>query len=125
MLRRYKLSLVNSFSEDKLILFQKVYDFLVYFYPVINRIPKSHRLVLGKTLEEIGIDLLLLIIEANKANGEERKSLQKIISDKVDSLRILIRLTKDLRFMSIQQYSFTVEKINEIGKMLNGWMKSV
>lgn len=111
--------------ENKLILFQKVYDFLVYFYPIINRIPKSHRLVLGKTLEEICIELLLLIVEANKTNGEERRCLQKNISDKVDALRILIRLSKDLKFISIKQYVFTAEKVNEMGKMLNGWMKCV
>lgn len=110
--------------KNKLILFQKTYDFLVYFYPSINRIPKSHRQVLGKNLEKLCIELLLLIMAANKERDLERKNLQKQISDKLDYLRILVRLSKDLKFMSVKQYALTAEKLNELGKILNGWTNS-
>ena len=46
------------------------------------------------------------------------------ISVELDKLRILIRLSKDLKFISIRQYGFGAEKINEIGKMLGGWIKN-
>jgi len=94
-------------------------------YPLINRIPKSHRLVLGRHIEELCISLLVLVISANKVRGQERSALQIEISNKLDKLRILIRLSKDLRFISIRQYTYAAEKMNEIGKMLYGWMKSV
>ena len=109
---------------EKLVIFQKIYDFLLWLYPLINRIPKSHRLVLGKHLEELGLSLLLLSIQANKIRGESKKPMQLQISDELDELRILIRLTKDLHFMSIAQYQHAAEKINETGKILYGWMKS-
>ena len=111
--------------EEKFILFQKTYDFLLWLYPIINRIPKSHRLVLGRHLEELAIFLLIFVIKANKARGQSRLPLQLRVSDELDCLRILIRLTKDLRFMSIKQYTTGAEKINEIGRMLNAWMKVV
>lgn len=109
---------------EKLIIFQKIYDFLLWLYPLINRIPKRHRLVLGRHLEELGLSILLLAIEANKIRDNTRKTVQAKISDKLDELRILIRLTKDLRYMSIDQYSHAAEKINEIGKLLYGWTNS-
>lgn len=109
--------------HEKLLIFQKAYDFLLWLYPVINRIPKSHRLVLGRNLEELGISLLLFIIKANKSRGHIRTELQFKISDDLDSIRILIRLTKDLHLMSIKQYMISAEKINEIGRMLSSWMK--
>jgi len=111
--------------QEKLLIFQRTYDFLLLLYPVINRIPKSHRLVLGRNLEEIGISLLVFIIKANKVRGRPRTELQLTISDNLDSLRILIRLTKDLKFMSIKQYTLAAEKMNEIGRMLYSWMKVV
>jgi len=111
--------------QEKLLIFQRTYDFLLLLYPVINRIPKSHRLVLGRNLEEIGISLLVFIIKANKVRGRPRTELQLTISDNLDSLRILIRLTKDLKFMSIKQYMLAAEKMNEIGRMLYSWMKVV
>lgn len=109
--------------EGKFILYQKVYDFTLWLYPVINRIPKSHRLVLGRKLEELATSLLLLIIKANKARGQERIMLQRNVSDELDCLRIFTRLTKDLRFMSVKQYTVGVEKLNEIGRMLQSWMR--
>jgi len=106
---------------EKLIIFQKIYDFLLWLYPLINRIPKSHRLVLGKHLEELGLDILLSSIRANKIRDGSRKTIQLQMSDELDELRILIRLTKDLRFMSVVQYQHAAEKMNEIGKILYGW----
>lgn len=108
---------------DKLVIFQKIYDFLLWLYPLINRIPKSHRLILGRSIEEEGIKILLLSIEANKLRDDPRKIVQQKMSDELDKLRILVRLTKDLHFMSISQYQHAAEKINEIGKILYGWMK--
>lgn len=111
--------------EEKFIIYQKMYDFVLWLYPVINRIPKSHRLVLGKKLEELATSLLLLVIKANKTRGQERIMIQRKVSDELDCLRIFIRLTKDLRFMSIKQYTIGAERINEIGRMLSAWMKAV
>ncbi len=110
---------------EKLLIFQKTYDFLLWLYPIINRIPKSHRLVLGRHLEELAISLLMFVVKANKARGQSRLSLQLQVSDELDCLRILVRLTKDLRFMSVKQYTTGAEKINEIGRMLSAWMKVV
>lgn len=107
---------------EKLVIFQKIYDFLLWLYPLVNRIPKSHRLILGRSIEEEGIKILLLSMEANKFRDSSRRIVQQQISDELDKLRILIRLTKDLHFISIAQYQHAAEKINEIGKILYGWM---
>ena len=108
---------------EQLLLYQKTYDFLLWLYPLINRIPKGHRLVIGRQMEELGLALLLSIVQANKARGEKRAELQSTISDQLDALRMLIRLSKDLRFMSVKQYTLCAEKINELGRMLSGWIK--
>jgi len=105
----------------QLIIFQKLYDLVVEMYPIINRIPKSHRMVLGKHLEDNCIVLLLLVTKANQAKDTNRRVLQDQICDNLESLRILIRLTKDLKFLSINQYALLEGKLNEIGKMLYCW----
>lgn len=109
---------------EQLILFQKLYDLIIIMYPIINHIPKSHRMILGRHLEDNCIVLLLLVIKANKTRDVNRKVLQDEISDKLDSLRILVRLTKDLKFLSINQYALLAEKLNEIGKMVYCWSKA-
>lgn len=107
---------------EKFILHQKTYDFVLWLYPIVNRLPKNHRHILGKKLEEEGLSLLVNLINANNNRGVERRSFQNLSSNELDLLRILLRLTKDLRLMSVKQYIFGSEKLNEIGRMLSCWM---
>ncbi|MBU0974261.1 diversity-generating retroelement protein Avd [Patescibacteria group bacterium] len=108
---------------NKFILHQKTYDYILYLYPLINRLPKNHRLILGRKLEELALELLLSLMRANKARGIERKKLQQKSSDYLDYLQIMVRLAKDTRLISIKQYLANAEKLNEIGKMLSSWMR--
>jgi len=104
-----------------LVIFQKVYDLILWLYPAVNKFPKSQRFVLGQQIENTVLEILKGIIQAN----QERNKLPylKQISVDLDKLRILVRLTKDLKFINIRQYQFAAEKINEIGKILGGWLK--
>jgi hypothetical protein len=107
---------------DKFILHQKTYDFILWLYPIIHRLPKHHRATLGRRLEELALDLLVFLMKANKARGEERKQLQTTTSDTLDYVRIMVRLAKDTHLVSIKQYTLSAEKLNEIGRMLSSWM---
>lgn len=107
---------------QNLAIFEKTYELILWIYPTVNKFPKSQRFVLGQHIEDIILKILEGIIEAN----QERNKIPylKQISINLDKLRILIRLSKDLRFISIKQYGFATNKVNEIGKMLGGWLKS-
>ncbi len=102
-----------------LIIFQKIYDFLLWLHPVVNKFPKSQRFVLGQRIENKTLDLLHSIVVAN---SERDKSIMLgRASVELDELRILVRLSKDLRFVNIGQYGVAAEKLNEIGRLLSGW----
>ncbi len=107
---------------EKFILHQKTYDFILYLYPIINRLPKNHRAILGRKLEELALALLMSLMKANKARGSERNALQLEASDTLDYVRIMVRLAKDTRMVSVKQYAMSAEKLNEIGRMLTSWM---
>lgn len=104
---------------DDLIIHQKAYDFLLWLYPLINKFPKSQRFVLGQQIENKTLDVLMAISRAN--NEREKFSALKQLSLELDGLRLLIRLAKDLHFITIKHYETAAEKINEIGRLLRGW----
>lgn len=107
---------------QNLSIFEKTYEMILWVYPRINKFPKSQRFVLGQQIENTILKILEGIIQAN---SERNKLLYlKQVSVDLDKLRILIRLSKDLKFISIRQYQFAENIINEIGKMLGGWIKS-
>jgi len=51
--------------------------------------------------------------------SREKFSILRQTSVSLDELRMLIRLSKDLRFINIRQYSFAAEKLNEVGRLLS------
>lgn len=103
-------------------IFEKTYELILWLYPAVNKFPKSQRFVLGQQIENTALNILKGIIQANA----ERAKLPylKQVSVELDKLRIIIRLAKDMKFFSVRQYEFSAGKINEIGKMLGGWIKS-
>ena len=107
---------------QNLSIFEKTYEMILWLYPTINKFPKSQRFVLGQQIETAILEILKGIIQAN--SERDKIPYLKQMSVELDKLRILIRLSKDLKFINIKQYQFVVEKINEVGKMLGGWIKS-
>ncbi|MDP3014860.1 MAG: diversity-generating retroelement protein Avd [bacterium] len=103
-----------------LIIYQKTYDFMLRLHPVVNKFPKSQRFVLGQRIENKTLDLLHSMIVANAER--DKSTMLRMASVELDELRILIRLAKDLRFVNIKQYEIMAERMNEIGKLLYGWM---
>lgn len=98
-----------------------MYQLILWLYGTVNKFPKSQRFVLGQHIENTALTILKQIIEANKE--KEKVHILQSISTKLDLLRTLIRLAKDLKFISIDQYMFVATEMNEVGKMLGGWIK--
>ena len=106
---------------EELAIFDKTYRLILWLYPTVHKFPKAQRFVLGQQIENTALNILKGIITANQ---EREKLLHlKRVSVDLDTLRILIRLAKDLEFISVRQYTFAAERVNEIGKMLGGWVK--
>lgn len=104
-----------------LIVFQKTYDLILWLFPIVNRFPKKQRFVLGQQIENELIEILRGIILANQK--QNKLEYLQYLSVRLDVLRILIRLAKDLRFLNFKQYEEATKQLNEIGKLLNGWIK--
>lgn len=106
-----KIKKINMLKD--LVAYQKLYDLIVYMYPIINKFPKEQRFVLGQRFENKLFDILNIIIEANLCNGP-RDKYYKQMSLEFDVLFHYIRLSKDLVFISIRQYLQISEKTNEV-----------
>ena len=106
---------------DKLVIFRKTYELLVWLYPVLEQFPKSQRFVLGQQIFNTLLEFLKSLIEANSIF--QKREILRTASVNLDKFRLLVRLAKDMKFISIRKYQLTMEKTNEIGKMLGGMIK--
>jgi len=94
---------------------------LGYLHGEIAKFPKSEKPVLGRRIYDSLLQIMEYIIAANE---EVDKTLfLKKASIELEKLRIFIRLANDFHLVSIKKYAVTCKKVDEIGKMLGGWMK--
>jgi len=112
-------------NYENLKVFTKFYDFALWLHQKVVKFPKNSRFTLGQKVENLAFEILELIAAANSTFDKERRlELQKEIGARLEALRILMRMTKDLEFMNVRSYKFGCEKVLEVGKILGGWIKS-
>jgi hypothetical protein len=87
----------------------------------VNDFPRSYRFVLGDRLITVTLDIVEGLIEAS--HRRDKRSRLEAVSVKLDCLRFLIRLSKDLKLLALNRYEFAARAVNEVGAMLGGWLK--
>lgn len=107
----------------ELIIYQKYYDLMLYSLPIIGRFPKDQRFILGQQIENAMLEIGKMIVYANKLRQKKGKLYE--IDIELEKLRFLIRLSKDLKIMTVSKYGHHCERLDEIGRLLGGWIKAV
>jgi four helix bundle protein len=114
---------MGSFHDAPIV--QKIYDFYRDLYLVIEKMPKKDKYSLGIKLEEISLSLLELTIAAGNLQQKEKLIPLNKANIKIDVLKTLLRLTYDIHAIDQKKYLTLEEKLQEIGKMLGGWIRSI
>jgi len=110
-------------QKEDFTIWQKIYDLLVISMPIICKMPKNNRFVLGQQTESKLLELLDAVARVNKMPVAERKKYFNQISSLLDSIQTRWQLGKDLKLISIKQYLRLMEKTNEISKLIYNWLK--
>jgi len=109
--------------RETAIVVEKTYDFLLWLLPKVEKFPRSFRFSVGDRAVSVGLDLLLLLVES--AYSTDKGELLASANRKANGLRYLVRLAKDLKLLPLETYGFAAGRIEEIGRMIGGWQKSV
>ena len=101
---------------------EKHYDLVMWFMPKLANFPKDQRFVLADRIGVLLLDILGLLTEA--VYSHDRASMLGVVNVRLDQLRYLVRITKDMRYISIEQYDHFTVKTVEIGRMVGGWKRT-
>jgi hypothetical protein len=83
------------------------------------------RYTLGQRCENLTLDFFTLLLRANQTKNFSRKNILLEASSILDLLKILIRATKDVGAISEKKYLELQSYLQEICKMLGGWIKTI
>ena len=102
---------------------QKIYDMMLYAYPVLNQFPKSEKFTLAADIKK-NMDILMeRCIEAKKKYFKKTTLQEMDVAN--EKIQVYVRLAFDLHYISMHKYQVWSDKLVEIGKMIGGWLKAV
>jgi len=112
----------TAYSSLDLPIFAKLYEFYEKLTLGIAIFPKTKRYTLGQKLDNITLETFELLFSISNSNNKT-ETLYKI-SNKIDLLKILLRLANDTQALTNRSYLQLQEMLQEIGKMLGGWIRA-
>jgi hypothetical protein len=108
--------------DQELIVITKTYDLVLWSCQHLGRFPRQHRFVLGERLERNLYELLETLIKARYTRL--RQPLLQQANLTLEILRFQVRLAKDLQCWKTSSYVFASKAIDEIGRLVGGWLGS-
>ena len=103
---------------------KKIYELYKLLYSYRKIIPKFERYTIWQERLSVNMHILKKLIQLGNADPTNRHAKLADISSEVDLLKILIRLSFEINAIDNKKYIAIQTTINEIGKMLGGWIKS-
>jgi four helix bundle protein len=107
---------------NEVLVVTKFYDIMKWLIPQISKLPRSHKFTLGDRIINQGLDILMLLVEANYTR--DKAVLLRQANQELEQLRYLLRLCKDLELFPLQRYEHISREINEVGSQIGGWLKN-
>jgi len=101
---------------------EKHYKLILWILPKIANFPKDQRFLLADRIERTLLDILEMLIEA--VYSKRKREILIKVNLKLDVLRFMMRIAKDMRYVSIKGYDFFCQSVLEIGRMVGGWLKT-
>ena len=103
---------------------RKIHELYKTFHDYRTLVPKHERFSIYERSENIIIDILELVLEASYASKDRKGALLEKASVKLNIIRFFIRLMKESKTLDLKKYTLLQEILDEIGRMLGGWIRS-
>lgn len=106
-------------------LYQTTYKLLIQLYDIVKQFPKEHKYTLGEKIKTTALELLIGMYQANIVQDSERYEKISVLREWYEMLKIMIRISRDIRIVSLTQYADLSLLLDSVGKQLIGWQKSL
>lgn len=105
-------------------IYVQTHDMLNWLIPHLEHWPRPQRFFLARQVLESATQFYRLLLRARKVQGEVRCQVLLDADVELETLKALLRLGQERRYMSIGQYEHVSAMVMEIGCQLGGWRAS-
>jgi hypothetical protein len=106
---------------EELPIFTRWVQFLEWLLPATEKFPKRVRSTFADRINNLALGIVEDLVEARYSR--DKQLLLQRVNLRLEKLRILLRLCHRLRYLPHQGYEHATRSLNEVGRMLGGWMK--
>jgi hypothetical protein len=101
----------------------KLHDLLLYAVPQLDKFPRSQKFVLGDRIETKLLEVQEHCVRAYYSKDKRTHLLEANLT--LETTRQLVRLAHGLHHLSHHTYGVLAEKMDEVGRMIGGWLRSL
>ena len=101
---------------------EAMYRFMLWLIPTVERFPRSQKFLLGDRIQATALDVLERLIEATYTKARRAALLQANLG--IEKLRLLFRLATELKHLDPRRYEHAARSLEEIGRLVGGWLKA-
>ena len=107
--------------------YERSYKAALAIYRLTERFPKEEKYGLTNQIKRASVSIPLNIAEgyAKRESQQEFKRFLMIAIGSANEMSVLIDFAKDLKLITAEQHNKAYAEYEEIGKMLNGIIKTV
>jgi len=120
---RHNEKTINYPPPQRLLpLLQKIKSGYQLWYEYYQTIPKNHRYTIGLKIDNLFTDAIEAVAIATFLSKEEKTPYIKLAIRKINTLNVFLLILWENKSLDNKKYIVFSEKINEIGKILGGWL---
>ena len=98
------------------------YDLLIDLFELVKHFSREYKYTVGEKLKNEALEMLMNIYRTN--TQQQKKDTLQNAREHLEVVRLLMRLTKDMKQININRFVEVNKKIEEISKQLTGWQKT-
>ena len=107
---------------NELPVFKASYDLLLSVFQFTANFKREFKYTVGERLKNETLALITLVYRAN--SSKEKVEIIQQAREQIELIRLLIRILKDLKQISLKSFVRINEQIENVSKQLAGWQKS-
>lgn len=95
------------------------------WHEFLPHIPKDSRYTLGSKIDASLIETIEAVFSASYLGGEKKLPYLQRAAAKLDLVKFFLQILWEIRALDNKKYAALSEKLDEIGKMLGGWLRKI
>jgi len=109
--------------HSELPVYKDTYQLVIKIFECTKNFSKEYKYTLGADLKKDAMQLLRTIYKINRSLS--KKELLEVFLDEFELVKMQIRLCVDLKVMPIRAQAALALMLEQIGKQITGWHKSL